>query len=96
MTITRKQIQRIRSHARMRIDTDLQDMILAQYGEEPDGPEYSDQDLHKQIRKLINQYNLEHPDPQLVDDPTPWAHRIFTAPAPTKHRSNEISNKSYN
>ena len=89
MTITRKQIERMRSHARMRIDADLEDMILAQYGEEPDGQEYTDQDLHEQIRKLINQYNLEHPDPHLVDNPTPWARSSSTAPAPTKHRRNK-------
>ncbi|TVQ28599.1 MAG: hypothetical protein EA383_00145 [Spirochaetaceae bacterium] len=86
MTITRNQIQRMRSHARMRIDADLEDMILDQYGEEPDGPEYTDQDLHEQIRKLINQYNLEHPDPRFVDNPTPWARRSSTAAAPMKHR----------
>lgn len=86
MTITRKHIEQIRSHARMRIDAALEDMVLVQHGEEPDGPEYTEQDLHEQIRKLINQYNLEHPDPRLVNNPPPWTRSSSTAPAPTKHR----------
>ena len=89
MTITRKQIQRMRCHARMRIDADLQDMILAQYGEQPHCPQYTDQDVHEQIGKLVKQYNLEHLDPRLVDNPTPWARSSATAPAPAKHRGNK-------
>jgi hypothetical protein len=86
MTITRKQLERMRSHDRMRSGADLEDMILARYGEEPDGPEYTEQDLHEQIRKLINQYNHEHPDPNFVATPTPWAGNRPTAAAAAKQR----------
>jgi len=82
MTTTRKQIKRMRSHGRMRIDAGLEEMIFATYGVEPDGPEYTEQDRHEQIRKLVNQYNLEHPDLDLVDNPTPWAGNRSTAPVP--------------
>lgn len=67
MTITSKEIDRMRSHSRMRIDRDLEVLILERYGVEPDGPEYTEQDLYEQIRKLVNEYNREHPDPKLAD-----------------------------
>ena len=59
MTITRRQIQRMRTHARMHIDAELEEMILAEYGVEPDPYEYTEQDLHEQIRKMVNRYNQE-------------------------------------
>ena len=89
MTITRKQIQWMRSHGRMRIDADLEDIILARYAEEPDGPEYTEQDLHEQIRKLVNQYNLEHPDPNLVATSRPWQANHPTAQTSTEQRRNQ-------
>lgn len=92
VSITRRQIQRMRSHGRMRIDRELEDMILAQNAEEPDAPEYTEQDLHEQIRKLINQYNLEYPDPNLIAAPTPWASNHCSAAAGLmKHRGKPIS-----
>lgn len=96
MTITRRQIQRMRSHGRMRIDADLEEIILAEYGVEPDDPEYTEQDLHEQIRKLINQYNHEHPDPDRVDNPTPWTRKGSTSQAPTTQRGDNISKSSNN
>lgn len=59
MTITRKQIEQLRSNCRLRIDAQLEEMIIAQYGIEPEPYEYSEQDLYEQIRKLISQYNDE-------------------------------------
>ena len=67
MTITRKEIDRMRVHGRMRIDTKLELLILERYSVESDGPEYTEQDLYEQIRKLVNEYNREHPDPKLAD-----------------------------
>ncbi|WP_319561057.1 hypothetical protein [Marispirochaeta sp.] len=60
MTITRKWIEQLRSNCRLRIDAQLEELILAQYGVEPEPYEYSEQDLYEQIRKLISQYNDEH------------------------------------
>ncbi len=59
MTITRKQIQWMRTHARMQIDAELEEMNLAEYGVEPDPYVYTEQDLHEQIRKMVNRYNRE-------------------------------------
>ncbi len=57
MTNTRKQIDQMRTDGRFKIDAPLEEMIVAQYGVEPDPYEYSEQDLHEQIRKLIDRYN---------------------------------------
>lgn len=72
MTITRKRINEMRTHNRMRIDAELEEIILARYGEEPEPFEYTEQDLCEQIRKLVYQYNLDHPDPRRVDNREPW------------------------
>ena len=94
MTITRKLIEQMRSHGRMRIDAALEELILAEYGVEPEPFEYTAQDLHEQIRKLINQYTDEHPDPNLVDNPRPWRRNDSTSQAPTTQRGAKISNSS--
>jgi len=60
MTITRKQIERMRGNGRLRIDDHLAEMIIAQYGVEPEPYEYSEKDLNEQVRKMIDRYN-EHP-----------------------------------
>ena len=60
MTITRKRIERMRADGRLHIDDHLAEMIIAQYGVEPEPYEYSEQDLHEQVRKLMDQYNEEH------------------------------------
>jgi hypothetical protein len=72
MTITRKKIDEMRTHGRLRIDADLEEMILAEYGIEPEPYGYTEQDLHEQIRKLVYQYNRDHPDPRHTDRLTPW------------------------
>ena len=80
MTITRRRINEMRTHGRMRIDAELEEIILARYeeiilaryGEEPEPYEYTEQDLHEQIRKLVYQYNRDHPEPRRVDDREPW------------------------
>ena len=89
MTITRKQIERMRCHARIRIVAGLEEMILATYGVETDGPEYTEQDLYEQTRKLIDQYNHEHPDPDLADNPAPWADDRNTPQAGKKQRRDQ-------
>ncbi len=86
MTITRKQIEQMRSGGRICIDSDLEEMILTHYGEEPDGPEYTEQDIHEQIRKVITQYNQKHRDPALVDAPASWAVNRSTVQVSTEHR----------
>ena len=60
MTITRKQIDQMRVECRIRIDAALEELILAQYGGEPEPYEYTEQDLHEQIRKVIDRYNEDH------------------------------------
>ena len=72
MTVVRTQIEQIRSRAGMRIEAVLEEMILAPYRTEPQPYTYSEQDSHEQIRKLIDRYNHQHPDPALVESPTPW------------------------
>ncbi len=73
MTITRKQIHRMRANGRLHIDAQLEESILAQYGVDPESHEYSEQDLYEQIRKLIYRYNQQHPvQPQTENHANPW------------------------
>lgn len=60
MTITRIQIDRMRAAGRLHIDDDLAEMVIAQYGSEPEPYEYSEQDLHEQVRKMIERYSAGH------------------------------------
>ena len=58
MTANRRMTRQLREQAHMSIDNELEALILEQYGTEPDdSPEYTEQDLHEQIRKLIDTYN---------------------------------------
>jgi hypothetical protein len=91
MTITRKEIDRMRSDGRMRIDRDLEVLILERYGVEPDGPEYTDQDLYEQIRKLVNEYNREHLDPKPADPRRPWIRTNAQPQKPTTHKEAKTS-----
>lgn len=79
MTITRKRINEMRIHGRMRIDADLEEIILAEYGVEPEPYEYTEQDLCEQIRKLVYQYNRDHPDPPRADSLKPWERKTVQA-----------------
>lgn len=73
MTITREQIERMRIHGKLHIEVDLAEMIIAQYGAEPDPYEYSEEDLHEQVSKMMNRYNEEHTLHQLTGrDSDPW------------------------
>ncbi len=73
MIMTRKRIERLRSDSRLHIDAQLEELILAQLGEEPEPYEYTEQDLHEQTRKLINRYNEEHvAHNQHAGNPKPW------------------------
>jgi hypothetical protein len=61
MTATRRMIRQLREQAHIRINSELEALILEQYGTEADDcPEYTEQDLHEQIRKLIIRYNRTH------------------------------------
>lgn len=94
MTITRKEIQRMRSHGRMHIDAALEELILSEYGVEPEPFEYTAQDLHEQIRKLVYRYNREHHAPHIGEDSTPWPRDGSASPAPTTHRGDNTSKLS--
>lgn len=56
MIATRAMVNSLRVHGRQRIDRELEALILQQFGTEPLPYEYSEQDLHEQIRKLIDHY----------------------------------------
>lgn len=56
MIATRAMVKSLRVQERRLIGRDLEDLILQQFGEEPLPHEYSEQDLHEQIRKLIDRY----------------------------------------
>ena len=91
MTITRTQIEHMRRHGRLRIDTELEAMILATYGVEPEPYTYTEQDLYEQIRKLINEHNQAHPDPRL-NSLTPWERARPTPKKPTEAKGANKSN----
>ncbi|MDA3951382.1 MAG: hypothetical protein PF508_19400 [Spirochaeta sp.] len=87
MTITREQIDRMRADGRLRIDAQLEEMIIAQYGVEPESHEYSEQDLHEQIRKLIDRYNQEHAVHHgLENHSKPWDPTATQANPPTSEK----------
>jgi len=50
----------------MKIDKDLEALILRKYGTEPYPHTYTEQDLYEQIRKLVMRYHHE----ELIDIPT--------------------------
>ena len=51
----------------MEIDSELEDRLLQQFGEEPHPEEYSEQDLHEQVRKLVMGYNREKNAGKLIN-----------------------------
>ena len=57
MIATRAMVNSLRVHGRQRIGRELEALILQQFGTEPLPYEYSEQDLHEQIRKLIYRYD---------------------------------------
>jgi len=59
MTLTKEMIDRLRFPGRMDIDKELEDRLLWQFGTEPHPEEYSEQDLHEQVRKYVAIYNQE-------------------------------------
>ena len=59
MTLTKGMIDRLRFPGRMTIDGELEVRLLQQFGTEPHPEEYSEQDLHEQVRKLVMGYNRE-------------------------------------
>ena len=59
MTLTRTMIGRLRFPERMDIDGELEDRLLRQFGNEPHPHEYSEQDLHEQVRKYVALSNQE-------------------------------------
>ncbi len=64
MVATRAYIQNLRKQARMTIQSELETLILTEYGGEPTPYTFSPQDLYEQIRKLVYHYNNNYfPDP---------------------------------
>lgn len=59
MTLTKGMIDKLRFIGRMDIDKELEDRLLLKFGMEPHPEEYSEQDLHEQVRKLVMGYNRE-------------------------------------
>jgi len=59
MTLTKKMIDRLRFPGRMDIDGELETLLLQRFGTEPFPREYSEQDLHEQVRKYVSIYNQE-------------------------------------
>lgn len=57
MILTRKMIANLCFQWRLSIDAELETSLLCQYGVEPYPHEYSEQDLHEQVRKAINKHN---------------------------------------
>jgi len=59
MTLTKAMIDRLRFPGRMDIDKGLEESLLRRFGTEPHPHEYSEQDLHEQVRKLVMLQNRE-------------------------------------
>ena len=59
MTLTKSMVERLRFTGWKEIDGELEDRLLGQLGTEPLPEEYSAQDLHEQVRKLVMCYDRE-------------------------------------
>ncbi len=57
MILTSKMIANLRFQCRLAIDKGLEASLLRQFGVEPYPNEYSEQDLHEQVRKAVIQHN---------------------------------------
>jgi hypothetical protein len=57
MVLTRKMIDEARTHGRVKISNELEVLLLTELGQEPLPHTYSEQDIHEQMRKLIQDYN---------------------------------------
>ncbi len=60
MVATSQMIQDLRIHARKKIDSELEALILEQLGSEPYPHTYSEQDIHEQMRKIMQKYHEDH------------------------------------
>lgn len=60
MVATPQMIQYLRIHAREKIDSELEALILDQLGSEPYPHIYSEQDIYEQMRKLMQKYHEDH------------------------------------
>ena len=59
MTLTKGMIDKLRFPGRMDIDKELEARLLLKFGTEPHPEEYSEQDLHEQVRKYVMLSNKE-------------------------------------
>jgi hypothetical protein len=59
MVLTKVMIDGLRVAGRMDIDCELEDLLLRRFGTEPHPHEYSEQDLHEQVRKSVILYQRE-------------------------------------
>jgi hypothetical protein len=57
MILTSKMIANLRFQCRLAIDKGLEASLLRQFGVEPYPNEYSEQDMHEQVRKVVMKYN---------------------------------------
>ena len=57
MTADKAFIEHLRRLCQMNIPEELEAFLLEEFGEEPFPYEYSEQDLHEQMRKLIMKYH---------------------------------------
>ncbi len=56
MIVTKVYLKKLQQRYQFEIDAPLTRYLLAEYEVEPFPNEYSEQDLHEQIRKLVDQY----------------------------------------
>lgn len=56
MIVTKAYLKKLQQRYQFEIDAPLAGYLLAEYGVEPFPNEYSEQDLHEQVRRLVDQY----------------------------------------
>ena len=59
MTLTKGMIRKLRFPGRMDIGGELEAQLLQQFGSEPCPYEYTEQDLHENVRKFIMHYHQD-------------------------------------
>jgi len=55
MIINKKDISDLREKSHLKISQEMENIILEKFGREPEGYEYTEQDIYEQIRKMLQE-----------------------------------------
>ncbi len=67
MVLTKRHIRMLRQQGRMTISDEVEAILLARLGTEPEPYTYTEQDLYEQARKIIREHQEEPEDADTMD-----------------------------